>query len=808
MLSRETLLRTPLAPVAVLATLGIIADRTALVPLAIWCGGLAVGLAFLLFSRFTWLGLGLAITAAAGGHHHLAQYVVPPDDISLVLEATPRLGRLAGRLVEEPTFDPPAIGDPLRSIPELARTRAVVAASRLNDAAVSGRVSLTLDGPRPNLRAGDSIEVTGWIRLPRRPENPGERDWAAAAWDRGVRGVMHVRRLGAEAVAHPRSGDPDWLATVRAWSRQRLDAALPAPEAAIAAALLLGDGAALTRADWERYIRTGVVHVLAVSGQHLAILAAFAWVVCRTVGVRRRPAAAVIALGLCVYAALAGGRPPVLRAAVMVVAGCAALFLRRPARPANSFALAWVAVLLLNPADVFDPGFQFSFVCVALLIWLIGPWLARRDDDPLVAVIRASRPAWQRGLLAVGRMIGDAYIVTLVLGLAVMPLTAARYHLVAPVGLVIGPPAIALASVALVAGFLLLSLDLIIPAATGPLALLTRWSIAGLDGLVSAADRVPGGHVYTGDVPMWWLVGFYLLIASLLLTQWRVRHRVAAVAAWSVIGLVAVSLPRHLDGLRLTLLAVGHGGATVIETPDGRVILVDCGSQAGPEVTRRIIAPFLWHRGIRRIDELFVTHADLDHFNGLPALLERLPIGRVSFNPSFASKPTPGVRETLRSLERAEVPTRVVQAGSEFEAGDVAIDVLHPPATGPAGPENARSLVMRFRHRGRTMVLTGDLDQEGRLQLLQRPPMSIDVWLAPHHAGRTANPAELVAWARPLVALAHNGVAEGEAASRQYQDIGSAFLGTWPHGAIVVESRADGLWLHSFHDPTPRKLRD
>src|SRR5262245_34808260 len=97
----------------------------------------------------------------------------------------------------------------------------------------------------------------------------------------------------------------------------------------------------------------------------------------------------------------------------------------------------------------------------------------------------------------------------------------------------------------------------------------------------------------------------------------------------------------------MTFVAVGHGGCTVIETPDGRTILYDAGSITGPEVTRRHIAPFLWHRGIRRIDEVIVSHADLDHFNGVPALAERFAIGQVSLTPSFSAKPTPGVKAVL-----------------------------------------------------------------------------------------------------------------------------------------------------------------
>src|SRR5262249_11279246 len=158
-------------------------------------------------------------------------------------------------------------------------------------------------------------------------------------------------------------------AVIRGWGQRQLQSVLPAEQSGVATALLLGEGSTMTNEDWQKYIRTGVIHVLAISGQHLVVLAVFLWWIVRLFGVRRSRGALLVALFLLGYALLTGGRPPVMRSAVSVCAYCGALLLRREARMANTFALSWLTVAVLNPTDIFTSGCQLSFLSVAVLYW-------------------------------------------------------------------------------------------------------------------------------------------------------------------------------------------------------------------------------------------------------------------------------------------------------------------------------------------------------------------------------------------------------------------------------------------------------
>jgi competence protein ComEC len=379
---------------------------------------------------------------------------------------------------------------------------------------------------------------------------------------------------------------------------------------------------------------------------------------------------------------------------------------------------------------------------------------------------------------------------------------AAHYHTVPLVGLLIGPVTVLFASVALIAGFLVFFLALVCP----PLVLAAGWLVtvclAGCEFLVDAGMNARGSYFFVPDIPQWWLWLFFPgLLAVLMLNPLYRRWRWALLVglAWLCIGLLSGWTKPAPKELRCTFLAVGHGGCTVLETPDGRTLLYDAGAIGGPDVTRRQIAPYLWSRGIRRIDEIFLSHADLDHFNGLIDLLDRFAVGQVSCTPSFSRKPLEAVRLTLAALKRRGVPVRTIHAGDRLAAGEVTLEVLHPPKIGPEGNENARSLVLLVRHADHTILLTGDLEGPGMQRVVGLPPPRVDVLMAPHHGSRTANTPALAEKVKPRMVISCQGPPRGATRPPDPNMVpGVPFLGTWPEGAVTVRSKEGNLMVETF----------
>ncbi len=801
----EEFAAAPLVPLVVAVTLGLVVDRfvgvASVIGLSVAVGGV-VG--WIIFRKQPWALAWLWVSCGglAAFYHHAHRNEFPPTDVARFARPEPVILKVRGTLADDPFTRRANTTDPLaparRGDVDVTTLDLTEVDTTAGWEACTGRVRLYVDRDDPSspplngLRVGDGVQAVGRFHVPESPGNPGERDQRSDYLDRGWRGDLRVSDTSAAVVRLDAGG---WgvqqtLGWIRNRSSAAIDSSLGPSQAPVGKALLLGDSNALDRSEWDSYTRTGVLHVLAISGQHLVLLAGFVWLVLHAVGLRRPHAAWVVAAVVFGYALLTGLRPSALRAAVMVAAVCGAIVLRRPVNTANSFALAWLAVVGVNPTWAFDLGGRLSFVSVFVLVWGVGRWLKPRKRTPLEKLIDESRSWPEKVLRRAVRVVLAAYAVNAALFVLNAPLLA-EHNIASPVSLLIGPPMVLLTSVALVCGFLLM-LVAGVPVLADVFGVLTRWSLAAAEWCVHTADQLPLGSAYLPTLPGWWLVGFYGLVGVVVLWGWRrAKWFVLAVPGWVLVAALLPGPSKPADELRATFLSVGHGGCVVMETPDGRCLIYDCGTTSGPDAVRRVIAPYLWSRGIRRVDELFVSHADADHFNGIGELVRRFPVGRVTFTPSFVEKPAADVAEVVAILNRANVPIRTVSAGQRFDAGDVSFEVLHPPPVGPPGVENERSLVLVVRHAGHTLLLTGDLEKAGGDRVLSLPSTPCDVLMAPHHGSQGAFPPALRTWASPKCVLISRGNLYSNFVTERHTGVPT--WDTYTHGALTVQSNPTGL---------------
>lgn len=805
----------PLVPPALALTAGVAIDRLAdPCGTAAWMGaaaglGLLSALALLLRLRQAGAAaLVLAWLALGGGWHHGRWSDLAADDLARVVAegSAPGPVWVRGAVAEVEGFRPGERPD------DPGLTRALVDVAEVADGsdwrAASGRIQVTIRGDRSNLAPGAWVSAAGKLAAIAGPRNPGEFSYRDRLRARGIRLRLDVdgpagiwEEPGRDAHGTVR-GFPAWrlawydaLGRARAWSLATLARGLESyPEALpLASALLLGRREAIEPEVNDAFARTGTTHLLAISGLHLQVLAWFLGRSLLAAGMGRRPASLTVAAAALGYAALVGLVPSVVRSVAMTLAGCWSSSRDRRPSPANTLALAAIATLLLNPTWLFDAGCQLSFLAVAAIVWGVPPALAllSREVDPLDRVERQYEARWRSWLRRPVEALWVGLVVSTVVWLAALPLVVSTFHVVAPVGVPLNVPLVPIASAALLASGATLGLAAACPPlgeaagrACGVLLSASEW-------LVRRGAGWRWGHWFEPGPPVAAVVAFYAALALVLVAPGPRSRR----AAWGLLGIVtlvglhASITPRSPGATEAEVLAVDHGLAVIVQAADGRAMLYDCGRMADPRVGRRLIAPALWARGVRRLDAVVLSHADFDHYSGLPDLLDRFAIDAVLVPEGFESPANPDAGPLLEQARSRGVAVRTVTAGEcwGWQESGVRFAVLHPPeGWGAEASDNARSLVVAVDSAGARLLLTGDLDGEGLLaaEAFADPPVA--AMLAPHHGGRTANPAWLYDTLGPslVVASQRTPPAGSSDALAALTDRGIRVLRTWQEGAV------------------------
>ena len=309
------------------------------------------------------------------------------------------------------------------------------------------------------------------------------------------------------------------------------------------------------------------------------------------------------------------------------------------------------------------------------------------------------------------------------------------------------------------------------------------------------------------------MAGLYLA-AGVLLAWPRLRPPRrwcgAALLAWLAVGQATspaglrAGRVRTEHNLHCTFVAVNHGAGVVVEFPGGQTLLYDAGTLGSPQPAVQSISAVLWSRGVRRLDAVVLSHADADHYNALPGLLKRFPVGVVYASPAMLvdmAKPLPLLREAAEPLPvlreaiaKAGVPLRPLCFLDRLRtAPPTSVAVLHPPPAGVPGGDNANTLVLLVEYARRRILLTGDLASPGLEDVLAEEPLPCDVLMAPHHGSATSPPRPLADWSTPRWLVISGGAGEHSGLVEQlYAARGTHVLHTARHGAVQFAIAPDG----------------
>jgi len=805
------------------AAIGIIVDRWGDMPLRIWACAFGVACtAWIILTMIRRIRLAgyvvLALVVSSGGAwHHVRWNSFHQDDVAFRAppDSTPVLLRAVA--LETPRYVPETQFDPLSPIPRGEQTRLNVRATAIMDGdqwkPCRGVTVLFVKGVLRNVEPGDQLLVRGKLQGSRLPRNPGE--FSLHDHRRGDRrlarvSVPHVACLTIEegsSAWHPRW----WLARVRGRLAENLNRFIAPRNRGLALALLLGQRDRLQRDQVDQFFVTGTIHLLAISGLHVSILAmVFVYAGRSRILPDRAMIWAVIGLALA-YALITAARAPILRAAILLEVSCLSQLIRRRGSPINALAAAGLVVLWLNPTQLFNAGAQLSFLAVTSLSWSASRLRVPVQLDPLQRLIENSRSGWERWLRLVGRSLRETFIFSAVVWLVTLPLVMHRFNIVSPwaifLNLILWIPL----SAALISGFLTMLLGFVFP----PLGRLGGFICdANLD-LLQACVRwvaeLPVSHFWVAGLGGIAVAGFYMTLA--VVAAWRPAKPywwlcMPACYLWLALGAWGPRFLPRAGGqngeVQMTFLSVGHGTCVVCELPDRRTLVYDAGCLGSPQRCANAVSRFLWGRGIRHLDWVVLSHADADHYNALPILTQRFSIGEICATPTMFDGSDWGLDRLRQELAEARVPIREVKKGNAIlDMPGASVKVIHPTDGNLDGGDNANSLVLRIDVGDVRILLPGDLEGAGMDSVLGQPPVDCDLVLAPHHGSPRSLPRQFVEWCSPeWVVISGGGSRDVDKVCQAYEQEGLEVRHTARHGAVFVSVDRGEVHVESWWEPS------
>jgi competence protein ComEC len=637
-----------------------------------------------------------------------------------------------------------------------------------------GKIKFYINEPMNNFQMGDKFQTFCSLDEFTAPDNPGQFDVK-----------QYMQRNGIYICASVKSGD-----AIDVYEKQNIKSGfgLKAKISSIASAwlcenpesenaqlieaLVLGSRSKIDRKLYNDFINTGLVHLVCLSGLNVGIFAGVVWWFSKRAGLLHIGRSIACIIATIIFLLAVPSQSPILRAGIMFIIFCAAKLINQRALAMNSLAISSVVLLLIKPMDFLTPSFQLSFMAVAGLLLFYEP------------IVKGLRPIeffptlkWIYTPLSLG----------IAAWVAIAPIIAYHFfqlQLLSPVWTV---PASLPASVMVIGGTIKIIITPLLPSVGVIAGWILDYSASVLSYLVTIFAKVPFSNIIIGKVSIYVIIIFYMTILSwkfLPFKSFRKQLIYPGVIACLFVPMVFFNKFEKSGEMQLAVLSVGHGQCCVLSAENENFI-IDAGSISKGDVGERIINPYLDYAAVKKIDAVFISHDDIDHFNGLPEIYAKHKFAEIYTTKQLIASSSGTAMELKKLYLLRQSPEKITR-------GDFTITRLWPRDANEEFSDNESSLVLLAEFGGRKILFCSDITQDAQQKLMDLyPNLDIDILITPHHGSARTTKNDFINYFKPEYLITSCTEVQSSRVNPEIGKLEKSYL-TCRDGAIMIKINKKG----------------